>query len=331
MPLPSSAAAPLDDPVKGSELFDARLIGIRYATSDVHLFEFALLNEHQDFPAYEAGAHVNLHLPNGMVRQYSLINPAASPKTLMLGIKRDDSGLGGSKYIFNTLKVSDIVKIGAPRNHFALDKAAKHTVLVAGGIGITPVFAMKDYLEAHGMSWELHYACRSQPHMPFLDVLSGDSRINLHFDDEAGQPLNIAQVTEKNWPDDTHFYCCGPKPMLDAFTAATAQFPSHQVHVEFFAAPDTAPLGEGFTLKLARSGRTLNVHNGQNILDALIENGIDVRYSCRGGVCGACETRVISGTPEHRDSILTEEERSANETVMICCAGSQTDLLVLDL
>lgn len=190
---------------------------------------------------------------------------------------------------------------------------------------------MKDYLETHGMSWELHYGCRSRRHMPFLDVLSNDPRVHLHFDDHAGHPLDLDTITEKAGGGETHFYCCGPKPMLDAFAKATTRFPSNRVHVEFFSAPDTAALGDGFTLKLARSGRTINVRDGQTILDAQNDAGIDVRYSYRGGVCGACETRVISGIPEHRDSMLTEQERAANETVMICCAGSQTDSLVLDL
>ncbi len=307
-----------------------RLVGIRYAAVGIHLFEFVPVDESLHLAPSTPGAHVDLHLPNGIVRQYSLLNPGASQRTIVLGIKRDEAGHGGSKYIFDSLKVSDVVKVGAPRNHFGLDMAAAHTVLIAGGIGITPIIAMKDWLDARGMSWGMHYACRSQSEMPFAETLAGDSRVHLHLDKETGHFLNIDAIVALASAD-THFYCCGPGPMIDAFKAATASRPRENVHMEYFTARSAPKLGPGFTLELARSGRSIHVADGQTILDALNEAGVDVRYSCRGGVCGACETRVIDGIPEHHDSILTDEERAANETVMICCAGSRSQHLVLDL
>jgi ferredoxin-NADP reductase len=307
-----------------------RLIDIRYAAAGIHLFEFDAVDGGHTLSPSTPGAHVDLHLPNGMVRQYSLLNPGDSQKSVVLGIKRDEAGLGGSKYIFDTLKVGDIVEIGASRNHFALDMTAAHTVLIAGGIGITPIMAMKNWLDSRGMSWEMHYACRSRDEMPFAGDLAGDNRARLHLDRETGRLLDIGAIVASA-PADAHFYCCGPGPMLDAFKAATASRPPGHVHLEYFTARAAPKLGHGFTLELARSRRSIHVADGQTILDALNDAGVDVRFSCRGGVCGACETRVIEGIPEHRDSILTDEERAANETVMICCGGSRSERLVLDL
>ena len=320
-------------PIKNTEdlgPFDMRLLSIRYAAIGVHLFEFGLVDESRGLPQSEPGSHVDLHLPNGMVRQYSLLNPGADRRTVLLGIKRDGAGHGASKYIFESLKVSDVVKVGAPRNNFGLNLRAPHTVLIAGGIGITPIIAMKECLEARGLSWELHYACRSRPEMPFYGELAEDPRVRLHFDKEAGHQLDLESIVELS-PEGAHLYCCGPGPMLDSFGTAAAVRSIETVHVEYFAARETSKLGHGFTLELDRTGRSINVADGQTILDALNEAGIDVRYSCRGGVCGACETRVIAGIPDHHDSILTEEERATNQTVMICCAGSRTDRLVLDI
>jgi ferredoxin-NADP reductase len=307
-----------------------RLVGIRYAAIGVHLFEFAPRDGGRALAPSAPGAHVDLHLPNGMVRQYSLLNPGDARGTMLLGIKREEKGRGGSRFIFDSLKVSDTVRIGAPRNHFPLHGEASHTVLVAGGIGITPIIAMKEELGARGRSWEMHYACRNRAEMPFADALAGDSRINLHVDDEAGRLLDIGALVASA-PAEAHFYCCGPSPMVAAFKVATGARSPANIHIEHFSAQATAQLGHGFTLELARTGRVLTVADGQTILEALTEAGISVRSSCRGGVCGACETRVIAGIPDHRDSILTDEERAANETVMICCAGSRSEHLVLDI
>jgi ferredoxin-NADP reductase len=228
--------------------------------------------------------------------------------------------------------VGGTLKISAPRNNFPLAADAAQTILIAGGIGITPIWCMVQRLEELGRAWTLHYACRSRTDMAFLDRLAGMGGARLHFDDEqGGKVLDVAAVVAAA-PKDAHLYCCGPTPMLKTFETATADWPRAQIHVEYFTpkVQEAAKKG-GFTVELARSGREFFIPEGQSILQVLLDEGVDVDYSCELGICGACEQRVISGTPEHRDSILTEEEQAENKRVMICCAGYTSERLVLDL
>ena len=282
-------------------------------------------------PAAEPGAHIDLHLANGMVRQYSLTRPDPAPTQYILGIKRDAASRGGSKYIFDQLKVGTILKVSAPLNHFALDPTAAHSVLIAGGIGITPIWAMVQALQAAGRSWELYFSCRSRGDMAFFDVLRGMTHARLHFDDEAnGAFLDIAAIAA-GAPKGAHFYCCGPTPMLKAFEDAMQGRPPEQVHVEYFTPKEQPNLAGGYVVVLTRSGREFQIPPGKSILTVLRDAGIDVPYSCEEGICGSCETTVISGSPDHRDSIMTERERARSKTMMICCSGSKGERLVLDL
>ena len=313
-----------------SDLIDVRLNAIRHAARDTNLYEL-VRPDGKALPAYEPGAHIDLHLPNGIIRQYSLITPEREPKSYTLGIKRDPASRGGSRYVHDELRVGRALKIGAPRNHFALKEDAKHVILFAGGIGITPIWCMVQRLEALGRSWKLHYACRSRADMAFLAALEKMAAAQFHFDDEsAGKFLDVAALIGEA-PTDAHLYCCGPTPMLKAFETATAEWPREQVHIEYFT--PKAPPGKkgGFVVELARSGKEFVIPEGKKILEVLLDAGVDVDYSCELGICGACEQRVISGEPEHHDSILTEEEQAANTKVMICCAGCKSERLVLDL
>jgi ferredoxin-NADP reductase len=222
--------------------------------------------------------------------------------------------------------------ISLPRNHFPLDESALHSVLVAGGIGITPILAMARRMDALGRSWELHYACRSRADAAFLDELAGfGEQVRLRCDDEhPGSFLDIAAIARTAAPG-THFYCCGPKPMLAGFEAAMADIPSERVHLEYFAPKDEAATGGGFTIELIRSGREIFVPAGKSILDVVQEAGIRVAHSCTEGVCGSCETGVLRGRPDHRDSVLSPGERARGDVMMICCSGSLDDRLALDL
>lgn len=311
-------------------LIDVRLTAIRYAARDTHLFELAR-PDGAVLPAAEPGAHIDIHLPNGMMRQYSLTMPDPSPRKYVIGIKRDPQSRGGSQFIFDSLKVGQLLKISAPRNHFALVENVKHVVLVAGGIGITPIWAMAQRLTALGRPFDLHYSTRSRADMAFLERLQDVPTAHLHFDDESnGRFLDIGAIVSKS-SKDAHFYCCGPLPMLAAFEAATTGLPPEQVHVEYFSAKEEASLEGGFTVQLVRANKEFVIPPGKSILAVLRDEGFNVPYSCEEGICGACETRVISGTPDHRDSVLTDQERAGNKTMMICCSGSKSDKLVLDL
>jgi ferredoxin-NADP reductase len=319
-------AAPASD-----GLIDVRLTAIRYAARDTNIYEFQR-PDGAPLPAYTPGSHIDLHLPNGLIRNYSLIVPRPEPGTYTFAIKRDPASRGGSRLIHDELKVGRIVKISSPRNNFPLKEDAESTILLAGGIGITPIWCMVQRLEELGHDWHLHYCARSRADMAFLDLLKTSGSTDLHFDDEAGGKfMDIAKVVAEA-PANAHLYCCGPPPMMQAFEAATAKWPREQVHVEYFTPKADAPAKKGgFTVELARSGQEFFIPEGESILAILLDNGIDVDYSCELGICGACEQRVISGTPEHHDSILTEEEQAENTRVMICCAGCKSDRLVLDL
>jgi tetrachlorobenzoquinone reductase len=213
---------------------------------------------------------------------------------------------------------------------------AEHVVLIAGGIGITPIWCMTQQLIALKRPWTLHYSCRTRDDMAFLDTLNtlDPQSVHLHFDDEAdGKFLDLAAAIAAA-PADTHFYCCGPNPMLKAFEAAAASRPRSNVHVEYFTPKDEAAATTGtggFWVDLARSGEEYFIPEGKKILEVLFDAGVDVDYSCELGICGACETRVISGVPIHHDSVLSEEEQATNEKVMICCCGCSTERLVLDM
>jgi tetrachlorobenzoquinone reductase len=264
------------------------------------------------------------------VRQYSLINPEQTER-YTLGIKRDPASRGGSRCVHDELRVGKALKISAPRNNFALKEDAEHVILFAGGIGITPIWCMVQRLEKLGRSWQLYYACRSRSDTAFLNALEELAGSKFHFDDESeGKFLDIAAIVGQA-PKDAHLYCCGPSPMLAAFEAATANWPREQIHVEYFTPKQAPDKKGGFVVELARSGQEFVIPEGKSILEVLLDAGVDVDYSCELGICGACEQRVVSGVPEHRDAILTEEEQASNTKVMICCAGCKSERLVLDL
>jgi vanillate O-demethylase ferredoxin subunit len=311
-------------------MYAVRLEAIRYAAAGVSLFEFAR-PDGEALPAWEAGSHVDLHLPNGLVRQYSLVREGAKPGSYVLGVKRDPASRGGSAWLHTTPRVGDLFHLGAPRNHFPLTEQAPLSVLIAGGIGITPLLAMAERLHPLGRDWELHYAVRTRAEAAFSAELARfGSRCRVHCDDEAGALLDVAALVAAT-PADAHLYCCGPGPMLAAFEAATASRPPDRVHVEYFMARAPAATGGGFVVELARAKRELRIEAGQSILDAILDAGVDCGYACMQGTCGSCEVRVLAGDPDHRDALLPATRRLAEGTMLICCSGSSGERLVLDL
>jgi tetrachlorobenzoquinone reductase len=328
--LAASAIAAPSAPQAAEALIDVRLTAIRYAARDTHIYELSS-PEAKPLPSYAPGAHIDVHLPNGIVRQYSLLEPEPQPHRYKIAVKRDPASRGGSRYIHEELRVGKMLKISVPRNKFALVEDAGHVILFAGGIGITPIWCMVQRLEKLSRSWKLYYACRSRSDMAFLQALELMAPSEFHFDDEAGGKfLDVAGIIAAA-PRDAHLYCCGPTPMLKAFEAATASWPRERIHVEYFTPKQEPAKTGGFVVELARSGREFIIPEGRTILQVLLDAGVDVDYSCELGICGACEQRVISGVPEHRDAILTEEEQASNTKVMICCAGCNSERLVLDL
>lgn len=287
----------------------------------------------QVFPAFTAGAHIDLHLGNGLVRSYSLLNSPEDSGRYVVGILRDRNSRGGSAYVHQNLRVGMQLQISPPRNLFQLDESAEHSVLVAGGIGVTPIYCMLNRLRALGKSAEMLYCARSRKEAAFVEELAASgANIKLHFDDESGGPIDLKAFLAAR-PSTAHFYCCGPTPMIDAFENLCESLGHPNVHIERFAAaapPAAAPQGS-YEVKLARSNKSIEVPSGKSLLDALLESGIEVDCSCREGVCGACETRVLEGEPEHRDGVLTKAEKAANQTMMVCVSGCKGSRLVLDL
>lgn len=315
------------------DLENLRVERISYEAENINSYEL-VRPEGGDLAPFSAGSHIDLHLKNGMIRSYSLVNDQSERHRYVIAVNKDASGRGGSSFVHDTIKAGDIVAVSAPRNNFALREDAEYSLLIAGGIGITPLMSMIRRLEALARPWKLSYAARTRPAAAFLGELGAirqNAELNLHFDDEhAGRPLDLASIVASA-PAHAHLYCCGPVPMLDAFERATAGRPPGHVHVEYFQARQAPSVEGGFEIRLARSNRTITVEPGKTILDAVLDAGVMANYSCSEGVCGTCETRLIEGIPDHRDLFLSAEEKAANKTIMICCSGSKSGTLVLDL
>ncbi|HKT53224.1 MAG TPA: PDR/VanB family oxidoreductase [Caulobacteraceae bacterium] len=286
--------------------------------------------------AFTAGSHIDLHLPGGLIRSYSLVNPDTERGRYVVAVYREPLSQGGSRYVHDTLRVGDQIVVEGPRNNFAVaDDGGRH-VLIAGGIGVTPICSMIERLGRLDRPWTLYYCAQTAAKAAFRDLVQSraeacDGRVVFNFDGEpGGTMLDIAALVAAQ-PEDAHLYCCGPKGMLEAFRAACGERPASHVHFEYFAADTHAATERSFTLVLSRSGRRLAVPEGKTILDVLLAHGVNIAYSCQQGICGACETRVISGQPDHRDQILTDEERLSGGAMMVCCSGALSDELVLDL
>lgn len=308
---------------------DALLTMVRYLTPSTRLYEFRPVDGLPLDPP-GPGSHVDLHFPDGAVRQYSVTSLRRD--VCQIAVQRDANGRGASRYLHEKARVGDRFRLGAFRNLFPLASDSSHSVFIAGGIGITPLLPMMDELQSRSRSWELHYASRDE--VPaFHEELRGYGERVHHWRGSAPGPLqmDIAGLVQKA-PRGSTFYCCGPERMIAAFVQATAGLPEGQARFErFHAAPAVAAGAGSFTVELHRQQRTVEVPRDRSILDCLAEAGIAVTSSCLQGICGVCETRVLAGRPDHRDDILTPAERATNATMMICCSGSLEDKLVLDL
>jgi len=320
--------------VTTDERLDLRVRTARYESATVNSYEL-VRPDGGPLPQYSAGAHVDLHLPNGLVRSYSLCGDERAPDRYVIGVGLDANSRGGSSWIHQNLRPGQFVSVSSPRNNFPLDRGEDPVVLIAGGIGITPLLGMVRHLAVTGREWRLHYAVRAREHAAFLHELQelakgSAGEVALHVDDEAGQVLEVEQVVAQR-PLDAHLYACGPEPMLRAFDETTRSLSPERCHVEHFSNAEAPATDGGFELTLVRSGTTVRVESGQTILDAVRSVGVDVAYSCLEGVCGTCEVKLLGGEADHRDLVLSDEEKQSNNTIMICCSGSRSARLELDL
>ena len=284
-------------------------------------------------PAFTAGAHIDVHVAPGLVRQYSLCNPPHERHRYVIGVLRDPASRGGSQAMHEQIRAGAALTISAPRNHFPLVDAPR-SMLLAGGIGITPLLAMAETLSTQGAQFELHYCTRSPERTAFRDRILNASyaqQVRLHHD--SVQPLDLPTLLA-GLPRDTHIYFCGPSGFIDHVkaTAAAADWPHEQLHLEYFgAAPVDVDGDQAFEVKLKSSGKCYTIPPGATVLKVLSDAGVFVPASCEQGVCGTCLTRVLDGVPDHRDLYLTEAEQAANDLFTPCCSRSKTASLLLDL
>lgn len=288
-------------------------------------------------PAFAAGSHIDVQVPGGPVRQYSLCNDPSESHRYVIAVLRDPVSRGGSSGMHERVREGDRLSISTPRNHFALAHDARSHLLMAGGIGVTPLLCMAERLAKIGAEFEMHYATRSPARTAFrprIEASSFASRVTFHHDDGAdAQKLDIAALLATPRAG-RHLYVCGPKGFMDAVlgTARSRAWPEAQLHYEFFGADVASKASDaGFEVMLASSGRVIRVAPDRSVVHALAEAGITVPTSCEQGVCGTCLTRVIEGQPEHRDLYLTPEEQAANDQFLPCCSRARSARLVLDL
>ncbi|HLY44752.1 MAG TPA: PDR/VanB family oxidoreductase [Stellaceae bacterium] len=312
-----------------------RVRSITYLAEAVNGYELVDPNG-RDLPRFAAGAHVGVRLGEGVWRDYSLWNDPAERRRYCIAVLRESLG-EGSRQLHDAVRVGNVVEVSLPHNHFALAEAAERHLLLAGGIGITPIMAMIAELRRRRSEFHLHYCTRAPEKTAFreeLDLLAAMGRVVFHYD--GGDPsrgLDIAALL-RDWQPGTHLYYCGPAGMMAAAAAASAHWPAGSVHCEYFSGPGAAPPSRveedrPFRVRLAKSGAEYDVPPGETIIDVLRRHGVEARTSCELGYCGTCLTRYIAGEPDHRDPILAETARRTH--LLICCSRALSDVLVLDL
>ncbi|TFZ07811.1 PDR/VanB family oxidoreductase [Ramlibacter humi] len=287
-------------------------------------------------PAFSAGSHIDVHVPGGLVRQYSLCNDVGESHRYRIAVLRDAKTRGGSAGMHDAVKEGDLLTISEPRNHFPLVHA-KRTVLLAGGIGVTPLLCMAQRLATTGADFTLHYCARSRERTAFHDEIQASpfaAKVQFHFDDGApSQVLNLPAALGTHDPD-THLYVCGPAGFITHVTqvAQGMGWTPQQIHVEFFTAEaqDTSA-DKAFDVKIASSGEVVRVAADQTVVQALGAHGVEVLTSCEQGVCGTCITRVLEGECDHRDLYFTDEEKARHDQFTPCCSRAKSAVLVLDL
>lgn len=302
------------------------------------IVSFELANpDGRDLPAFSAGAHIDVHAPSGQVRQYSLCNAPDERSRYQIAVLRDAQSRGGSASIHDAVQEGDELRVSIPRNHFPLAQGGAKHLLLAGGIGVTPLLSMAQQLERAGEDFELHYCARSRSRAAFVERLANAhwaARVRYHFDDEhERQRLQLDSLMKAASPH-THLYVCGPQGFMNAVLAAARAngWPEDRLHYEFFCAPavDTSS-DAAFEVCIASTGQTVRVPADRTVTQALADAGVEVPVSCEQGICGTCVTRVLDGEPDHRDLFLSPDEQARNDRFLPCCSRSKSKRLVLDL
>ena len=312
------------------ELRRVRVAAIRTEALDIRSYDLVAADG-RPLPAFTAGSHVDVHLPGPHVRQYSLCGDVSAVDGYRIAVKLERAGRGGSRSLHESVELGDALSISPPRNHFPLAPDARHTILIAGGIGITPILAMARTLHARAADWTLHYCARSREHAAFQAELQSLDEARVHFHFSEVPVLDTAGLL-RSPPVGTHVYCCGPVALMQAVAAATAHWAEGSAHFEWFTAPAIAHAPDtACEVELARSGLSLPVPADRSILAVVRDAGVDVPSACEQGLCGTCETRVLSGEPDHRDVLLSPAERAAGTSMMICVSRARSSRLVLDL
>ncbi|RMP62841.1 hypothetical protein ALQ18_02306 [Pseudomonas marginalis pv. marginalis] len=302
------------------------------------VFSFELVRvDGTALPSFTPGSHIDVHLPNGLTRQYSLCNHPEENHRYVIGVLDAPESRGGSRALHAEINQGQTLRISEPRNLFALAPEAGRSLLFAGGIGITPLLCMAQYLAQQGADFELHYCVREPQRAGFLQQLRESpfgSRVHFHFDNgPVQQRLDILQVLKDPTPN-THLYVCGPGGFMEFILshAATLDWPAFNVHREYFSAPLSDNTSDvAFEIELAQSGQVLTVPADRSVFEVLDEAGIEIPTSCEQGICGTCITRVLAGVPDHRDQFLSATEHAKNDQFTPCCSRAKSARLVLDL
>ncbi|MFM0246061.1 PDR/VanB family oxidoreductase [Paraburkholderia sediminicola] len=320
-------------------LLQVRVSAKTWLADDIAGFELVPLSG-GELPAFEAGAHIDVHVPGDMVRQYSLYDPAGLQSSYRIGVLRDPQSRGGSVKLVDSVQAGDVLTISAPRNHFALhDGQQDQSILFAGGIGITPILCMAQQLGRAGRAFALHYCGRSLSRMALIDRLQpshfGEApQVHVHVDDGTAEQQLDARSAIGTPSFDKHLYVCGPNGFMNHIlqTARELGWDEGHLHREYFGADPIETAGDApFEIEIHRSGEVIVVAADQSAAHALLDAGFSLPLSCEQGVCGTCMTKVLAGQPDHRDLYLTDGERAGNDCFMPCCSRAKTSRLVLDL
>lgn len=316
-----------------TEKFPVRIVSITVEAIDVRRLVLRTVDG-GELPAFTPGSHIDVFLPNGIIRQYSLLNDCRSRSHYEVAVHRTPDSRGGSSFIHANLEAGAQLEISRPKNNFPLDTSREKMLFIAGGIGITPILSMIHCCRAQSLDWHLLYLARARENAAFRDSLAsiaGD-RVRFHFDTEAGKLFEF-NVASLGIEPGVHIYCCGPGPMMRAVESFSAAHPENPAHFEWFKPPETAKVASSdgpFTVKLNRSGRILSIPEGKSVLEVLEESGMDWPCSCREGMCRTCEAHVLEGVPDHRDYVLSEAERVAGKSMMLCVSRAKTPSITLD-
>lgn len=287
-------------------------------------------------PEFSAGSHIDVYIAPGLTRQYSLCNAPSERDRYRIAVLLEPQSRGGSSAMHTKLRVGDILRISYPKNHFEL-ASANHSLLFAGGIGVTPILSMAHTLHSIGKKFDMYYCGRSTDRMAFLSEISDSpfgNEVQIHTDDGPSELKFEADRLLKNPSVETHLYVCGPSGFMD-YVLATARrhgWSEAQLHREYFAGADTKQSSDAsFEVRLASSGKTFQIPADKSVLDVLTSKGIDIPFSCESGVCGTCLTGLQEGIPDHRDTYLTDAEHAVNNQFTPCCSRAKTPFLVLNL